>query len=142
MEESASRFLPGALRIGIESIDEQHARLFGQLVEIKQICLVENALPPAEANALVVALSEHYSYEMALARQMGIEFTDHAKKHGKMLRLVDKALCEAVAARADAFSTLRYIEYWFERHIAEDDRLLGAVAASRIADAGELFLAR
>jgi len=125
MNRDACTFLPVELLIGVPRIDLQHARLFRKLAMIKEICLRDSVLPGAEAEALQRFLSDHYATEEEVAREIGIDFSAHAEKHRNMLQLIGRALDEVLAGRADVFSTLRYIEYWFERHIAQDDMCLG-----------------
>lgn len=125
MNEDGWRFLPDALHIGIADIDAQHEGLFRQLVALKGLCLGHNLLPANEAAGLLAALEEHYATEAQWAAEFSVDFTAHGRSHQKMLGMVSKALNEAVEGRADVFSTLRYIEYWFERHIAHEDSKLG-----------------
>jgi len=133
MNQIPHRFLPTPLVIGIPQVDAQHDDLFRRLVVLKGVCLSEGSLPPAEADALLAALVEHYATEEQLAERCGIDFTGHTGEHQEMLRLVSKSLNEVLEGRADVFSTLRYVEYWFERHIAHDDRQLGASALAALA---------
>jgi hypothetical protein len=42
-----------------------------------------------------------------------------------MLAAITHAVNEVREGRMDVFSVLRYIEYWFERHIREEDLNLG-----------------
>jgi len=125
MSEEIGRFLPGALRIGVPEIDGQHAALFGRLVAMKERCLNDNGLALGDVEDLLEALHVHYATEEKLAHQINVDFAEHHACHEEMLLRVGKALKEAAEGKADAFGTLRYIEYWFERHIAQDDMVLG-----------------
>lgn len=131
MNRDACTFLPVELLIGVPRIDLQHAGLFRKLAMIKEICLRDSVLPGAEAEALQRSLSDHYATEEEVAREIGIDFSVHAEKHRNMLQLIGRALDEVLAGKADVFGTLRYIEYWFERHIAQDDMCLGEQARSQ-----------
>ena len=44
--------------------------------------------------------------------------------------MLRRALTEVRSKARDAHSFLRYCEYWFERHIAEDDRLFISILQS------------
>lgn len=125
MNRDACTFLPVELLIGVPRIDFQHADLFRKVAMLKEICLRDSVLPGAEAEALQRSLSEHYATEEEVAREIGVDFSAHAEKHRNMLQLIGRALDEVLAGRADVFGTLRYIEYWFERHIVQDDLSLG-----------------
>lgn len=131
MTDDALCFLPLALHIGIEEIDAQHAALFGHLVRLKRLCLNINRLPANEAEALLARLRMHFTTEAQYAAEAGIDFTGHAIRHQAMLEQVAKALKGASLANADVFGVLRYVEYWFERHIAHEDQRLADELALR-----------
>ena len=122
----AAHFLPGNLLVNIEEIDQQHADLFSCLADLKELCMDSGELPDDQADMLLTRLREHCATEEQLARQAGLDFSRHAIKHQTMLHAIDKAVHELSVGKRDAFGLLRYIEYWFERHIDEEDRLLGA----------------
>lgn len=130
MNNCAPRFLPKELVIGVAEIDDQHEALFAQLIFLKELCLETKHLPLEQAEGLLAALREHYATEERLAAENGIDFSAHAREHELMLRAVGKTLMEVVEGRANIFSLLRYLDYWFERHIAEEDKLLGFTADS------------
>ena len=131
MSEDALRFLPLSLHIGIEDIDGQHAELFEQLVRLKRLCLNITRLPANEAEALLARLRRHFATEAEYASKAGIDFAVHTVHHQTMLQQVGKALKEASSEQADVFGILRYVEYWFERHIAHEDRHLADELALR-----------
>ena len=117
-----------ALNVGIPEIDYQHRNLVSML----------NALHTAiEANEprehlgeileeLDLYVANHFATEERIAKQGGLEFSDHIKTHGKGLRVLNKALDDVRSGARDAYSLLRYIELWFERHINEQDKLFAA----------------
>jgi len=131
MSEDTLRFLPVSLHLGIEEIDAQHAELFGHLVRLKRLCLNINRLPANEADALIARLRKHFSTEAHYAAEAGVDFATHATRHQTMLDQVTKALKGASAANTDVFGVLRYVEYWFERHIAHEDQELADKLAQR-----------
>lgn len=125
MEGSVETYLPRELRVDIESIDDEHARLFWQLAALKEACLERNAVAEDELDALLGSLRVHFGSEARLAQAAGLNFTEHARKHTTMLRGIEK-LAEGVRqGEADVFSLIRYIEVWFERHILDEDKSLG-----------------
>lgn len=128
MNADTRHFLPLSLQIGIQEIDAQHETLFAQLVALKRLCLKNNFLPAAEAEGLLTTLQAHFATEEAYAAEAKIEFSQHTKQHRQLFDEVSRALTDAVAGQADIFGVLRYIEYWFERHIAQEDRQLNAGA--------------
>ena len=71
-----------------------------------------------------------------MAREAGAEFAEHARVHRENLRVLRRALGEVKHGKRDVHSFLRYAEYWFERHINEEDKPFAAsVRACRLAAA-------
>ena len=124
MSVDTSFFLPAPLVLDISEIDDQHSALFAQLADIKAICLEANQLPLAQAEALLSALQEHFATEERLADGAGLDFSEHARKHEKMFAVIRNAISQAHEGPRDVFGLLRFVEYWFERHIGEEDRQL------------------
>jgi len=125
MNAETSFFLPDALIINVPAIDDQHAGLFARLAHLKDLCIESNCLPSVEADTLLECLSVHCATEEYMAAQVGLDFAEHAQKHQKMLKAIARTLHEVKEGRTDVFSLIRFIEYWFERHISEEDRPLG-----------------
>jgi len=125
MAADASIFLPEELVLEVSEIDAQHQALFAQLEEINTICVEENHLPLDRAEALLMALQEHFNTEERLAFAVGHDFAEHALKHEKMMAVIRNGIAKVNAGTKDVFGLLRYVEYWFERHIAEEDKALG-----------------
>lgn len=136
MQEKAVCFLPRALVLDLPEIDAQHEALFAQLAAIKEHCLETNRLLPEQVDDLLEQLSEHFATEERLAFEALHYFAEHSKKHEKMLNALTKAFDEVRSETRDVFSLLRYIDYWFERHIAEEDRHLAARVQSSSAGEG------
>ena len=125
MSVDSSFFLPEALMIDVPELDAQHRSLFAGLAELKALCIKENSLPQAYAEHLLLALREHFATEERLADEIGVDFTDHAEKHDRMLAAITKGMADVYDGKRDVFGLLRFVEYWFERHIKEDDMPLG-----------------
>lgn len=125
MGNQLSIFLPRELLVDVPTIDRQHDELFAQFEAMKAICLEQNALPVAEAEALLEALAVHFATEEKFALDAGIDFGRHGEKHRRMLAGVRKMLDGVIVGELDAFSLIRYLDYWFERHIREEDKMLG-----------------
>lgn len=125
MNAENANFLPVELMIEVDEVDDQHAELFARLAHLKDLCIEKNGLPVKEADELFAALCLHCDTEERLANEAGIDFAMHAFKHQKMLRGIYRTLQEVREERMDVFSLIRFIEYWFERHIIEDDKPLG-----------------
>jgi len=125
MQNSSISYLPSTLVVDFQEIDDQHAHLFEQLETFKASCIEHNAYQADEAEALFSALVVHCRTEERLAGEAGLDFRRHGEKHRVMLRSIRKMLDDMENPGADVFSLIRYVEYWFERHIQEEDRNLG-----------------
>lgn len=125
MRSSFLSYLPSALVIDIPEIDEQHAHLFEQLDNFKASCIEHNTYRADEAEALFATLMAHCRTEERLAGEAAIDFRRHGEKHRAMLRGIRKMLDDMENTGGDVFSLIRYVDYWFERHIQEEDRNLG-----------------
>lgn len=125
MNTGFSSHLPRALIVNVAEIDRQHDGLFSELAALKAMCIEQNALPVARAEALFDLLVTHWATEEQLARDAGLDFRKHHEKHERMLKGIRKMLNEVEGEALDVFSLIRYIDYWFERHIADEDKDLG-----------------
>lgn len=125
MNADTAVFLPVALIINVPEVDEQHAGLFARLARLKHRCIETNCLPSDDAISLLESLRIHCATEERLANLASLDFTTHAKKHQLMLKGIEKTLHDVRNEKTDIFSLIKYIEYWFERHIIEEDKELG-----------------
>ena len=139
MDNRSFSYLPGALVINVPEIDAQHADIFERLASLKVSCIDHNAYMQEEADELFVTLVEHFETEARLAREAGVDFRRHGEKHLAMLHGIRKRLDEMEHPEADVYGLIRYIEYWLERHIREEDKWfaksLGASGFSGVAQA-------
>lgn len=124
MDAQIAAYLPASLIVDIPIMDEQHAALFARLAAMKTSCLNDGRLPDGVAEELFSVLREHCDAEEALAQEAKLDFSAHAKKHEEMLHGMEKALHDLHNGRIEIFGLLRYIGYWLERHIADEDRHL------------------
>ncbi|HNC52117.1 MAG TPA: hemerythrin family protein [Accumulibacter sp.] len=115
--------LPEALLVDLPEIDAQHEEIFHRIEALKATCFESTYVPIEEFGVLLDFFAKHFATEERIAAEAGLEFAEHARVHDDTLRLLHKALGEVVNGAQDVYSFLRYAEYWFERHISEDDRL-------------------
>lgn len=125
MNDQIAVFLPDSLVLNVPELDDQHAALFARLSKLKSLCIEANCLPTDQAEALLESLRVHCATEEALALEAGLDFSIHAGKHQAMLKGIAKTLEQVRQEHMDVYSLIRYIEYWFERHIREEDMALG-----------------
>lgn len=126
MNTGFSSHLPRTLIVNVPEIDRQHDELFSELAALKSMSIEQNALPLARAEALFDLLVEHCATEERLALEAGLDFRTHRDKHARMLKGIRKMLDEVERETLDVFTLIRYVDYWFERHISEEDKDLGA----------------
>lgn len=126
MEVVVHNFLPDALVLDVPEIDVQHEEIFSRIEWLKAVCLEANCLPPEPAADFLAFLTEHFATEERIALAAGIGFSEHARKHCDNLSAIAKAIHAVHVGHSDIFSLLRYLEYWFERHIVEEDRPFAA----------------
>lgn len=138
MDAEVANYLPDALMVNVPAIDQQHAELFARLAHLKTVCIEANCLPSTEADALIEALNVHYATEESFAKQASLDFSIHAEKHSRMLNGIVKTLNQARDGHMDIFSLIRYVEYWFERHITEEDKHLGQQLQAHLGGRAEI----
>jgi hemerythrin len=132
MEINFAGFLPEALFFDLPEIDAQHEEIFNRIDSLKTACFESHHVPLEEFDALLQYFAFHFATEERIADEAELDFTDHARIHEDTLRMLHRALTEVRNHGRDAHSFLRYCEYWFERHISEDDR--GFISALQSGD--------
>ncbi len=127
MENSIAGLLPEALLVDLPEIDAQHEEIFNRIEALKSACFESNYVPIDEFRALLEDFAVHFATEERIAGDAGLDFADHTRIHDDTLRMLHRALGEVISSGRDVHSFLRYCEYWFERHISEDDRVFLSV---------------
>ena len=127
MEIHIAGLLPEALVVDLPEIDAQHEEIFHRIESLKAACFESSYVPIDEFGALLDYFATHFATEERLADEAGLDFAEHTRIHTDTLRLLHKAFGEVISGGQDVHSFLRYAEYWFERHINEDDRLFISV---------------
>ena len=118
--------LPEALRVGFPEIDGQHEEIFSHLEALKTACFRSNDLPVDEFRNLLDSIARHFASEERLAKQAAIEFSEHATVHRENLQSMQDALDVVLGGVSEAYSFLRFAEFWFERHIIQYDQSFAA----------------
>lgn len=126
MESNLTGLLPEALLIDIPEIDVQHEEIFRRIEALKATSFGSGPVSLDEFGSLLDYLKWHFASEERLASQLGVDFADHARVHRENMHTLQKAFSEVGAGTLDVHSFLRYTEYWFERHIAEEDKPFAA----------------
>lgn len=122
MEITVPRLLPAALVIDIPEVDEQHQEIFTRIELLKVACVDGGYAGISAFDDLLVFIAHHFTTEEHIAAQAGLEFSRHTKAHHDNLYVLSKALDEVRRGASDVYSFLRYLEFWFERHILEEDK--------------------
>lgn len=128
--EIGRSLLPEALLVDLPEIDAQHEDIFSRIESLKVACFESDYVPIDEFHALLDVFEQHFATEERIAAEAGLDFADHAKIHANTLRLLWKAFGDVINGGHDAHSFLRFTEYWFERHIREDDQAFAAALQS------------
>jgi len=131
MEIRCAGLLPETLVLDLPEIDAQHEKLFCLLEELKVSCFANMLSPSGEFECLFDAMQQHFSTEEYLAAQAGVDFSEHARVHLKNLQGMKSALDLVSSGGSDPYSFLRYVEFWFERHIIRYDKPF-AVSLKRV----------
>lgn len=122
MENQLSGLLPEALQVDHPELDPQHEEIFVLIESLKTHCFDEGGLPDAQFERLLNRFEQHFSTEERIAEAAGLEFAQHARVHRTQLRTMRRALEEVLAGVRDVHSFLRFVEFWFERHIQQEDQ--------------------
>ena len=113
--------LPLNLHTNVHEIDLEHNELFAFLEGFKEYCFDSLPMPHLKRDALHQLLSNHFKTEAHLAKVAGIDFSNHEAAHVNMLDVVLKTLNQMSSKNSDLYSLIRYISYWFEKHILSYD---------------------
>jgi hemerythrin-like metal-binding protein len=118
--------LPESLVVDLPEVDAQHEEIFIRIESLKSACFDIDYDPLGDFETLLAFFDHHFATEEHIAQQGGLEFSDHIKTHRKGLRALKRALDDVRSGTRDAYSLLRFIELWFERHINEQDKPFAA----------------
>jgi len=121
MTKSNHPYLAAETKLQVRQIDDDHNELFDRLETLKRHCYDDNVVSQSETDALVECLRTHCANEQRLAEIAGIDFSEHAQIHEKMLKIVTLSVRQIHEGQGDVFSLIKYIQLWFERHIHETD---------------------
>ena len=126
MDINSRALLPELLILGIPEVDAQHEGIFYRIENLKFLCVESNELPRAAIEDLLIYLREHFRTEEVIAEAAKIDFVEHAELHRQALTTLGRCAALVLNGRRDVFSLLRYLEFWFERHIREEDQHFAA----------------
>ncbi len=125
MDRMLAGLLPDALLVGVPEIDVQHEEIFVRIESLKDACFGNDAPPFDDCADLLRFLASHFETEETLARKARLEFSSHTQAHQTNFSALNRALEEVRSGARDVHSFLRYFEFWFERHILDQDKPLG-----------------
>jgi hemerythrin-like metal-binding protein len=121
--------MPTALLSGVAEMDDQHDRLFNEIVQVK-CALLEVAGDHADGLALLSRFAEdldaHFAWEEEAARAKGIPFDEgHFKEHRKITAFVQAKVGEVSRGECNIPALMVFMERCFETHVAQYDLKLG-----------------
>ncbi len=142
MKIQGAGLLPEALVVDYLVIDAQHEAIFAYIETLKEAYFRNNYLPIDELERLLNSLEKHFTTEEEIAAEAGVDFLEHIRVHRDDLKAVKIALDSVRSGASDAYSFLRYVELWFERHIILHDKPVaaGLQLGNRSVDAGKPFI--
>ena len=118
--------LPETLRVGFPEMDGQHEAIFSRIEALKAACFGNSDLPVDEFRRLLELIAQHFASEERLAEEGAIVFSEHATVHRQNLQSMQDALEVVLCGVSEAYSFLRFTEFWFERHIVQYDQPFAA----------------
>jgi len=113
--------LPKSLMVNVPAMDIEHHELFMYLEEFKESCFDSAHITLEKRDVLYGLLLKNCQTEKVLAQSVNFDFTSHALAHAQMLKIVFHTLNQLSSNNGDIYTLIRYISYWFERHILEYD---------------------
>ena len=122
MQIHLASLLPAALVIDLPEIDAQHEEIFRRIESLKAACFGSESVSFEDFDSLLAYLEYHFTSEERIAHDVGVDFREHATVHRNNLYALRRAFDEVRCGARDVHSFLRYAEYWFERHISEEDK--------------------
>lgn len=122
MERVLTGLLPEFLLLDLLELDLQHEDLFCRIESLKAACFDREEAPVLEFEHLLDLFKQHFLSEEAMAKEAGLDFSRHARIHQNSLLSLSRALAEVCDGVRDRHSFLRYVEFWLERHIRQEDK--------------------
>lgn len=121
--------MPTALFSGVAEMDDQHDRLFNEIVQVK-CAFLEVAGNPADGLALLSRFADdlvaHFAWEEATAKADGIPFDEsHFKEHRKLTAFIQAKVGEVRRGECNIPALMVFMERCFETHVAQHDLKLG-----------------
>ena len=114
----------GSFTIGIESIDEQHKKIFERLLAIENS--VAKRDPWHILRFLLAQLAESMKFHLAVEEAL-LEITrypglqEHRDAHAKIIELMAE-LEDKLEHNAPGENLVGFFEHWFVRHVLANDR--------------------
>jgi hemerythrin len=126
MDIKPTGVLPEALLVDLPEVDAQYEEIFARIELLKATCFESDTVPFEACEALLALLAHHFATEERIAACAELEFSKHTKTHRDTFQILSKALDEVHKGVRNVHSFLRYVEFWFERHITQDDKPFAA----------------
>jgi hemerythrin len=117
--------------IDLPEIDAQHEEIFQRIESLKAACFGSEPISFLRSTACSIIWSTISPPKSALPGKSAVDFLDHDAVHRENLQSLRKAFDEVRNGARDVHSFLRYAEYWFERHISEEDKPFAASVRGR-----------
>ncbi|WP_346352938.1 hemerythrin domain-containing protein [Azotosporobacter soli] len=117
--------------LGIESIDEEHERLFKEVSALARALLNDpkektlNSIPAEMASDLLQKIKEHYQHEESWMQEKEFpDYEEHRREHERSLTELTTVLQEQAENRLCGIVLAQVVEK-LDRHVLEFDKKLG-----------------
>ena len=118
-------------------IDRQHAEIHSLLSSVTDEYLKTGKLHSQRVQRLLVLIGQHFATEEQLAKKAALPFTEHAKVHNDNLQQMRDSFDLVAEGLSDTTAFLRYVDFWFMRHILQFDKPFAADLNAHASKRGE-----
>ncbi|MGB4911273.1 MAG: hypothetical protein WBO95_03900 [Candidatus Dechloromonas phosphoritropha] len=121
--------MPTELLSGVAEMDDQHDRLFNEIVQVK-CALLEVVNDHTDGLALLSGFAKdlvaHFAWEEAAAKAEGIPFEEsHIKEHRRISTFIRAKVGEVSRGECNIPALMVFMERYFENHVVQYDLKLG-----------------
>ena len=126
MTSNPSASLSAEYLVGHSMIDQQHAEIHSLLSSVRGEYQKTGKLHTQRVQRLLVLIGQHFATEEQLAKKAALPFAEHAKVHNDNLQQMRDSFDLVAEGLSDTNAFLRYVDFWFMRHILQFDKPFAA----------------
>ena len=114
--------LPDEYLVDHRRIDKQHAEIFTRLAALSDEYENSGKVGKTGVKRLLQQIGKHFATEEEIAEKAGLLFAEHSKVHNDNLQQMKDSFDLVTDGLADTTAFLRYVDFWFMRHILQFDK--------------------